>query len=202
MTPLYNRSVRWEYFKISMSEFFWRFHPRRNRWCKHCGEFTGNSRQESSHHVCGCPDEGCPHYGTPHSHQTENAKGRMMMANCYILDGKTPVAATIKEWSRWFKANLDKRHVAQDTIGRYWVSTVFLGLNQSWGDGPPLLFETMVFDQGQTKIIEWPEGTKTGHNPVIDDYTRRWHTWDEAEAGHALVMRQLKAKTMNIRRIK
>jgi len=27
-----------------------------------------------------------------------------------------------------------------------WVSTVWLGLNHRWGPGPPLIFETMVFE--------------------------------------------------------
>ncbi len=44
--------MRWENFKMSISEFFWRFHPRRNRWCKKCGEFVGNSRREAKAHRC------------------------------------------------------------------------------------------------------------------------------------------------------
>lgn len=44
---------RWESFKLSVPEFFWRFHPRRNRWCSYCGEFIGNSRQEARKHDCG-----------------------------------------------------------------------------------------------------------------------------------------------------
>jgi hypothetical protein len=46
------------------------------------------------------------------------------------------------------------------------VSTVFLGLDHQWGDGPPLVFETMIFG---------------GEH---DQYQERYSTWDEAEAGH------------------
>ena len=47
------------------------------------------------------------------------------------------------------------------------VSTVFLGLDHSFSnEGPPLLFETMVF------------------GGVCDENMRRYATWDEAVAGH------------------
>lgn len=46
-------NFRWERFKLSVSEFFWRFHPRRNRWCSDCGSFIGNTRYEADEHVCG-----------------------------------------------------------------------------------------------------------------------------------------------------
>jgi len=37
------------------------------------------------------------------------------------------------------------RIVKQEHIGPFWISTVFLGLDHNWGDGPPILWETMVF---------------------------------------------------------
>lgn len=43
---------RWEWLKLSTSCFFWRFHPGRNRWCKKCDEFIGNSRAEANAHKC------------------------------------------------------------------------------------------------------------------------------------------------------
>jgi hypothetical protein len=48
------------------------------------------------------------------------------------------------------------------------VSTVFLGLDHQRGDGPPLLFETMVF-------------------PDCED-AWRYSTWDQAGAGHDQVV--------------
>ena len=47
------------------------------------------------------------------------------------------------------------------------VSTVFLGMGHAYGLGPPLLFETMVFPDGDL----WDEH-------------ERYTTWAEAEAGH------------------
>jgi hypothetical protein len=35
------------------------------------------------------------------------------------------------------------------------VSTVFLGLNHNWCDGPPLLWETMVFGLGDDDESQW-----------------------------------------------
>ena len=62
----------------------------------------------------------------------------------YILDGKTPVpAVSAIDWGRWFHAA--QRRVALTRVGPYCVSTVFLGIDHQWGDGPPLLFETMVY---------------------------------------------------------
>ena len=60
----------------------------------------------------------------------------------------------------------EDRTVAKTTGGEPLVSTVFLGLDHQWGYGPPLVFETMLFDG--------PE----------DGYQERYATWAEAEAGH------------------
>jgi len=50
------------------------------------------------------------------------------------------------------------------------VSTVWLGLNHNWGDGPPLIFETMVFggrlDQEQRRYSS-EEEAKIGHEETV-----------------------------------
>jgi hypothetical protein len=69
------------------------------------------------------------------------------LSNYYILDenGKPRVEPDLWTWAMWFeKAD---RQVAETFVGDLWVSTVFLGLDHSWGNGPPILWETMVFDQ-------------------------------------------------------
>lgn len=59
-----------------------------------------------------------------------------------------------------------ERRVALTEIESVHVSTVFLGLNHARDDGPPMLFETMVFD-----------------GPLSDEQDR-CSTYDEAEAMH------------------
>jgi hypothetical protein len=65
----------------------------------------------------------------------------------YILEnGEPKPVRDARVWGEWFEANLQARHVGDDTIGGAQVSTVFLGLDhRHFGDGPPILFETMVF---------------------------------------------------------
>jgi hypothetical protein len=86
------------------------------------------------------------------------------MTDKFILDGKTAVPADLMTWAKWFETS--DRRVAQDEIGDVRISTVFLGINHQWGDGPPLIFESMVFGGPH------------------DQETRRYSTWDEAEKGH------------------
>ena len=53
---------------------------------------------------------------------------------------------TLMQWAAMFETGRDIKRVAETTLpsGR-WVSTVWMGLNHRFGDGPPLIFETMVF---------------------------------------------------------
>ena len=50
-------------------------------------------------------------------------------------------------WGNWLEAAMreGRKHVGIDTIGPYRVSTVFLALDHNFGDGPPILWETMIF---------------------------------------------------------
>ena len=67
------------------------------------------------------------------------------MSDTYILDGHTPVRATLLEWGRWMQVNAKRRRVAVTQGKGVRVSTVFLGVDHQYQDGPPILFETMVF---------------------------------------------------------
>ncbi len=100
------------------------------------------------------------------------------MSDHYILQGQTPVKVTLHEWAEWL--NTANRHVAVTSVGEYRVSTVFLGLDHSFGDGGlPVLFESLVF-KGEHS---WDE---------IDG--RRYHFWSEAENGHAELVAELEKK--------
>lgn len=95
------------------------------------------------------------------------------MSDKYILDGKKVVACDdLMEWGRWLEKS--NRVVAKTDVGGSRVSTVFLGLNHNFGDGPPLLFETMVFD-----------------GPLSDEM-ERYSTWEEAELGHELMVERVR----------
>lgn len=89
----------------------------------------------------------------------------------YVLVGHNPVPCDdIEVLGKWFE-NAD-RQVALTEKNGISVSTVFLAMNHSFGNGEPILFETMVF----------------GGN---EDIQERYRTWDEAVEGHAKICREV-----------
>ena len=110
----------------------------------------------------------------------------------YILRDKEPAACPILEWSKFFEKS-DNRRVAEEQVGDFWISTVFLGIDHSWGFGTkPILFESMVFDETKKVkgLIE------------VDGYTRRYSTWKEAENGHRKIVRAIRAKVFGVKCVK
>lgn len=96
----------------------------------------------------------------------------------YILDGKRAVKCPdLLTWAEWFETK--NRRVASDMIGDVKVSTIFLALDHSFGSGPPLLFETMVF------------------GGPLDQEQTRCATWEEAEAMHAAMVARVKDQAAN-----
>jgi hypothetical protein len=100
------------------------------------------------------------------------------MSDRYVLDAdKNPVPEPdLRRWAEAFET-MDRR-VAYTEVGPWRVSTVFLGLDHSFGGRPPLLFETLVF----------PEGS------YIEDDGDRCSTWTEAEAMHERFAEQYREK--------
>jgi hypothetical protein len=92
----------------------------------------------------------------------------------YRLVGRLPVpCTTIMEWGQAYEQS-DNRRVRSTWIGggRLWVSTVFMGIDHNFHDeGPPILFETMMFDE-----------------EMDDQRTMRCATWDEAEMQHQVMV--------------
>lgn len=87
------------------------------------------------------------------------------MIKYWILVGRETRETDLHTWAEHFCS--PERVVARWEFPSGDVSTVFLGIDHNFfGDGPPLLFETMVFGG--------PE----------DGWTNRYPTYDEAEAGH------------------
>lgn len=68
------------------------------------------------------------------------------MSDFYVLkDGVAVPATNVLTWAKWFDESLDQRRLRMTTVGDSEVSTVFIGINNSFCLGPPLLWETMVF---------------------------------------------------------
>lgn len=85
--------------------------------------------------------------------------------NYYDQDGN-PMG--IKAWHEKYQDHKSRR-VAHDEVCGYRVSTVFLGLDHSFSpEGPPLIFETMVFPG----------------DSYVEEYAERYTTREEAEEGH------------------
>lgn len=99
----------------------------------------------------------------------------------YILNEKgIPEACpSLKRWGRWFQTA--DRKIARTDIGETFVSTVFLGLDHNFtGDGPAILWETMVFRNGEGGLMKRCAGSR-----------------EQAEAMHAevvAIVRQQAAK--------
>jgi hypothetical protein len=98
------------------------------------------------------------------------------MADHYILDenGK-PRPADLMTWARWFEtADRKVWRTALAQPAGVEVSTVFLGLDHSYGEGPPVLWETMVFG-GVYDTKQWRYCTKQealdGHRRAVQIVT-------------------------------
>jgi hypothetical protein len=89
------------------------------------------------------------------------------MSDKYVLDANgEAVPATFEQWANWMETAGDTRRLGNDLIGDVHVSTVFLGLDHSFSDGPPVLWETMIFG---------------GEH---DQYQERYTSREDALAGH------------------
>ncbi len=63
-------------------------------------------------------------------------------------DQKRPVRCSVAVWGAWFE-KIENRRVAETKVCGFQVSTVFLGVDLGPGEGPPVLWETMVFGEGK-----------------------------------------------------
>lgn len=98
------------------------------------------------------------------------------MSDYYRLDGHEAVPCDLSAWAMTMQSAAGRR-VASTIIGESRVSTVFLGLDHSFGEGPPLLFETLVFG-----------------GPLADEMDR-CTTWEQAEAMHEAMCKRVRDAT-------
>jgi hypothetical protein len=75
--------------------------------------------------------------------------------------------------------------VAETDVGPYWVSTVWLGLDHSFGGYPPLIFETMVFVRDEAR--------EDNRRMLFDLDATRYPTEHEARVGHEDVCTLIRA---------
>lgn len=123
-----------------------------------------------------------------------------MHGGYYILnDDNRPVqVGGVLEWARWMEeqrthdwTRLYTRTRIAHPRGAWWVSTAYLGLDHRfWGDGPPILWETMLFSDRKDADDrrQWC------------DFQERYCTHAGAMLGHALVVRQVRWWLRRLRR--
>lgn len=92
------------------------------------------------------------------------------------------------ETSAWMDQRRAHQQVARWTRHRrVWVSTIYLGLDHSFGFGPPLIFETMVF----------PKGHRHGHR-WDDLFMDRYPSLEQARLGHQRIVDRIKSRGIGI----
>ena len=103
--------------------------------------------------------------------KVKKSTGQGIMKVYYIFDeNKKTIPVELDEYLAWSEKS-KKRHVADEIIDGYRVSTVFLGVDHSHDyQGAPALFETMIFDAESGRDVFW--------------YQERCSTWSEAEQQH------------------
>lgn len=97
---------------------------------------------------------------------------------------------TVKHYNRdgdeinfedWIKV-LNNNQVRRDTVDGVLVSTVHLGIDHSFGGGPPLIFETMVFFDGDDGEYQWRystlEAAQRGHETILEGVRNRVDLYD------------------------
>jgi len=98
-----------------------------------------------------------------------------MMAEYYKLVGKEAIPfPCFEDYLDFLKTqtseerNETRRVALTEAKNGFRISTVFMSLSHQYGAGPPLIFETMVFDGDNYSDLDCD----------------RYSTWEEAEAGH------------------
>lgn len=121
----------------------------------------------------------------------------------YLLD-KDNVPYRTDNSIEWAHKIQSQKRVRRNDVGCFNVSTVFLGIDHSFGGDHAILFETMIF-RNSFKLAEsraksepsgmklWTDASNGGvDDDLIDwneDYCDRYSTFEEAVAGHAVAMK-------------
>lgn len=95
-----------------------------------------------------------------------------MSLHYFLNPDRTYRVCDLMTWANQFQ-HID-RHVADEEVNDCRISTVWLGTDHNYWDGPPLVLETMVFKD---------------HSDI---YCERYTTWAEAEEGHKRAVQWVK----------
>jgi len=103
----------------------------------------------------------------------------------YILNdfGENVPCPDLEKWARWLEGPSREMCRLRDQVGPLHVSTVFLGLDHSFSDGPPLLWEMKVFS----------DDSQSGQEHKCQRFT----TMQDAHAFHRGYVKGLREKLKN-----
>src|SRR5271157_2085879 len=107
----------------------------------------------------------------------------MTLKKYKLTKDKDIVECTLEEWCSTYDRDDTQRVVKQENVGKFWVSTVFLGIDHNFGfrDPTPILFETMIFDESPS-----------------EKWCQRYPTYQTALEGHNLIVEKLKDGTQEL----
>jgi hypothetical protein len=94
-------------------------------------------------------------------------------------------------WAKWFE-NGNKspgRITGRSVVKNVRISTVFLGLDHSFGGEVPVLWETMMFNiRDDSKKLKDKKGL-TGNLQALGNYQVRYSSLEDARKGHEYAVR-------------
>lgn len=107
------------------------------------------------------------------------------MLKHWILVNDKLKEVDVLTWANWFENPKNPGRITkQTTIKNVRVSTVFMGLDHSFGGKVPILWETMMFNTNDDgKPIMKKKGLK-GKLQALGDYQVRYSSLKDAKAGH------------------
>lgn len=97
-----------------------------------------------------------------------------------LKDGQPVIEPDLGKFGTWFE-DIENRRIAEDVVGAYRVSTVFLGIDHDMhGTSPaPILFETMIF------------------GPDSDCFRQRYTSLEASKLGHKAAVLQVRAQVLD-----
>lgn len=110
------------------------------------------------------------------------------MLKHYILVNDKVKVVDLMTWANWFENPKNPGRITKQTVVNniVRVSTVFLGLDHSWGGKKPVLWETMMFDVRDDKkpLMKRKRFEDKPKLKPLHDYQVRYVSLKDAKAGH------------------